>query len=461
MTVWLALVVAVTAATGFLLSPRARDTGSFFRGRSIDGAPPGLLTLTFSQVTTWIFARSLLNAAILGYYFGIGGTLAYAAYYLSFVTGAWIIRELRFRQGYPSIHAFLSARFGAVGVGCYTIVIALRLVSEVFANLLVVGLLFGAADSMGYALSVILVGALTLGYAVRGGLLASLRTDVLQMSVFLALLIGLVAVAGLSAGFSLPAIIESSPDIASAGWVLLMVALLQVWSYPMHDPVMMDRGFIADRRVTMASFYHAAWISILCIMAFGLLGVYGGLHRAEGEELIATLTRLLGDVPMLLFSAALIVSAMSTLDSALSSAAKLGIVDMRLGGETVRNGRLAMAGFLVAGLLMVFIGSQDLFSAVAISGTASMYLAPVIFFSLWLRWSVPVWAYAASFVAAMVGAGVYFGEEAGYLQLMTPLLGLEHKYSKLLAISGTVLAVGCGAFLAAWAIRRHVAPATT
>jgi|SRR5690554_1245266 len=58
--------------------------------------------------------------------------------------------------------------------------------------------------------------------------------------------------------------------------LILLVALLQVWSYPMHDPVMMDRGFLADRRTTWRSFIHAGWISTLCILAFGSLGVIAG-----------------------------------------------------------------------------------------------------------------------------------------------------------------------------------------
>ena len=41
----------------------------------------------------------------------------------------------------------------------------------------------------------------------------------------------------------------------------------------MHDPVMMDRGFLSDRSTTRASFLHAAWISILCIIVFGSFGV--------------------------------------------------------------------------------------------------------------------------------------------------------------------------------------------
>ena len=103
----LPLIVAAVAVVSILLSPKATGEGAFFKGLSPGGKPPGVLTLTFSQVTTWIFARSLMNAAILGYYYGIWGTLAYAAYYLSFLTGARIIDSLRFEQGYPSVQAFL------------------------------------------------------------------------------------------------------------------------------------------------------------------------------------------------------------------------------------------------------------------------------------------------------------------------------------------------------------------
>jgi hypothetical protein len=37
-------------------------------------------------------------------------------------------------------------------------------------------------------------------------------------------------------GFSWGAALSSSPEITSPGWVLLAVAFLQVWSYPLHDP---------------------------------------------------------------------------------------------------------------------------------------------------------------------------------------------------------------------------------
>ncbi|MEP1031020.1 MAG: hypothetical protein ABJI62_15070, partial [Alphaproteobacteria bacterium] len=126
------------------------------------------------------------------------------------------------------------------------------------------------------------------------------------------------------------AVIGSSPDAGGPGWVLLAVALLQIWSYPLHDPVMMDRGFLADRATTRKSFLHAAWISIAGILVFGVIGVYAGLNKGEGEAMVATLTRLLGEPAMLVFNLALVVSAVSTLDSTFASASKLVAADMRV-----------------------------------------------------------------------------------------------------------------------------------
>ena len=211
----------------------------------------------------------------------------------------------------------------------------------------------------------------------------------------------------------------------------------------MHDPVMMDRGFLADRDTTRRSFMHAGWISMLCIVAFGSLGVIAGANAITGEDMNQALTRLLGTYPMLLLSASLIISAMSTLDSTLSSSAKLLVMDMKVTAPSVRNGRIVMAVFMLLGLALVFLGNKDLFSAVAVSGTASMYLVPVILFSLWgKRTDIPVWSYVASFVIAIAAAVLYFTESSGY----STLLGEAHKYTKLLWLSLLVPALGCFCF---------------
>jgi Na+/proline symporter len=444
----------VLLGVSYLLAPRVADAAGFFQGRAADGAPPDALTLTLSQVTTWIFARSLLTAAILGYHYGIAGALAYAAYYLSFLTGGAAVDAIRFRHGCASVQDFMAERFGGVGVGCYNVVIALRLLSEVFANLLVVGIVFGIEGSGLYTAAIIAMALVTLGYSTMGGLRASLRTDVFQMSAFAVVLAAVMVWLVGHEMFSFAAVVTSSPFELSHGWNLLLVALLQVWSYPLHDPVMMDRGFISDRASTRASFLHAAWISVVCILAFAMLGVFAGEHAADGEAMTDALARLLGDPAMTAISLALIISAVSTLDSTLSSAAKLAVVDMRLARPTLHNGRIAMAACMAGGLAFLFAGSKDLYDAVAVSGTASMFLAPVVFFCIWGGARVPLWCLIVAFAAAVGGAALYYMEAGGHAAVLTPLLGVEAKYTKLLLICIAVLAVGNAAFALGRAARR-------
>jgi len=438
----LAGALVVVALISFFISIKPSGINSFFKGQSESGGQPGLLTLTLSQVTTWIFARSLMTAAILGYYYGIAGGIAYAAYYLSFFTGGVIVDQLRFKHGAGSIQEFIEGRFGTAGVHCYNLVIALRLMSEVFANLLVIGIIFGKTGSTAYITSIILLSLFTLVYSMIGGLRASLKTDVFQMSIFTVALAFIVIGLLSDTNWSFTAVLESSPLEIDHGWNLLLVALLQIWSYPMHDPVMMDRGFIADRQTTRRSFIHAGWISILCILAFSLLGVFAGIHALDNETMMISLDRLLGKPMMVLISFSLIISAVSTLDSTLSSAAKLTIIDMKLASPYVRNGRIAMALFMLGGLAFLFGGSKDLFSAVAVSGTASMFLFPVIIFSIFGNSDIPGWSYFSTFAIALLGAAMYYGEAGGHWSLIEPMFGVEHKYSKLLLISGLVMGLG-------------------
>ena len=444
----IALIVAmvVLSAVSFASVRRSANNNGFYLGLSEEGMPPGLLTLVLSQVTTWIFARSLLNAAILGFYYGIWGTVAYAVYYLSFFTGGAIVDSLRFRHGAHSVQTFLSDKFGKPGVACYNFVIGVRLVSEVFANLLVVGILFGAAGGFAYSAAIIVFALVTLGYAVIGGLRASLNTDAVQMTLFVFTLSLLAGTMFVHEEFMTDTLLFMPFDISSPGVVLIAVAFMQIWSYPMHDPVMMDRGFLADRETTKRSFLHAGWLSFVCIFLFGLLGVFAGANANENEEMQAALLRLLGEWPMLLFSLSLLISAMSTLDSTLSSSAKLIVMDMKKLPQTLASGRMVMALFMLAGLLMVFFGGKDLFGAVAVSGTASMYLAPVVFFNLWGgAQNIPKWSYLVSFAAAMSGAALYFSESSGYSDIIT-FAGAEHKYTKLLLICTAVLVIGNTAF---------------
>ena len=76
-----------------------------------------------------------------------------------------------------------------------------------------------------------------------------------------------------------------------------------------------------------------------------------------------------------------------------------------------------------------------------------MFLAPVVFFSIWLgRRDVPVWSYLTAFAASLAAACLYFTDTAGYTAVVGGLTGLEHKYSHLLVLCIAALGIGCGAF---------------
>jgi len=408
----LIVTVGVLVAS-FVITPRTQTVEGFYKGFSKTGSAPSLWTLVLSQVTTWIFARSLMTAAILGFYYGIAGALAYAAYYLSFVTGGAIIQHLRFKHGYDNVQSFLTAQYGLKG-------------------------------TQEYFLAMLAIGVVTVTYSSMGGLRASLRTDVLQSVIVLALVVFLFFAMLAHDLFNFSAIVNSTAEITSPGWVLLIVAALQLWSYPLHDPVMMDRGFLADEDTTRKSFLHAAWISIVCILMFALLGVFAGLNKAEGQGMIEALSSLFGEPIMIVFSVVLVVSALSTLDSTFSSASKLVVKDMKLMPETVNSGRIVMVAFLILGGVFLVWNNKDLYAAVAVSGTLSMFLLPIIVFSIWGNLKIALWPVVITFVVTVFGAITYVTETSAYKHLhwMTDVFGYEHKYSKLLIICLAIAVVG-------------------
>lgn len=444
-TTVLIVVFGVIIIASLLAAPRRATVDGFFGGLSLTGRAPGLWTLVLSQVTTWIFARSLMNAAILGYYYGIAGTLAYAAYYGSFLTGGFIVGRLR-AKGARSMQDWLGTQFGTAGNGCYNLVIALRLLSEVFANLLVVGLIFNAVLAGSGTPAILIVAVMGLAYSAWGGLSAALRTDVMQMGVFLAVFGAAFVALVVSPGFDMGAVL-TAPGASGPynGWVLLVVALLQVFSYPAHDPVMMDRGFLADEATTRTSFLHAFWISTLCIIGFGFFGIQASLIGATYEgELIGTWGAMFPTWIFMALMISLLVSALSTLDSALASAARLVVEELGLAPRTLNGGRVVMVVFMAVGTALTLWGNATLFDAVAVSGTASMFLTPVLIVALVLGRRVAPWAFFTAFGAAMIGAVAYFGR--GWA-MFAAILPQGHKYEQLLVICVVVLVAGFAAVL--------------
>lgn len=129
---------------------------------------------------------------------------------------------------------------------------------------------------------------------------------------------------------------------------------------------------------------------------------------------------------------------------------------MKIGVRSVANGRIAMAVFMLGGVLFLLAKTKDLFAAVAVSGTASMFLAPILVLGLGFGQRMPLWSYLVSFTAAVIGAVGYFYQSS---DLVVSLFGGGHKYERLFFICVAVLIIGFAAGLIGIALRRRVAPA--
>lgn len=80
--------------------------------------------MVFSAATSWIFAKSISNAANLGQAFGITGGIGYATYYLSFVVAVVAIYFIRVKGGFGSLASFLIAKYADdLGIKVYGLLI--------------------------------------------------------------------------------------------------------------------------------------------------------------------------------------------------------------------------------------------------------------------------------------------------------------------------------------------------
>ena len=133
--------------------------------------------LIFSVAITWVFAKSIANAADLAKAFGPIGGVGYATYYLSFfvaagaiyfIPSAWrapIAARVPGRPLWAALRALVPNRHLDPPVQ--------RGVVEHQAR----GTLFRAEGEATYWLAVVLITAFTIAYSWRGGLRSSLLTD--------------------------------------------------------------------------------------------------------------------------------------------------------------------------------------------------------------------------------------------------------------------------------------------
>ena len=373
---WQWILVIGSSLLLFFLSPLAKNASDFFKATHRKKAPNALM-LTGSLIISWIFAKSITNAANLGLDYGIVGGVAYAGYYLSFAVAGLIIYKIRVKGGFSSIHEFLTTKFGKGAVALFSILICIRLFNEVWSNTIVIGTYFGDQGTQAYYWSILIFTALTLAYALKGGLSSSIFTDVIQMGLFAILLSVILGVIFTAEDFTIKDAATSGTWSLDLGLNLFFAALIQSFSYPFHDPVLTDRGFLSSPKVTRRSFIMASILGAICIIMFSIIGVYAQSEGFKGQAAVEV-GKAFGVVILLVINFIMITSAASTLDSTFSSFSKLLAVDLNL-GNTLKFGRLAMIAVAILGTIPVFLDAEIL-SATTISGTMVIGLTPVFLF---------------------------------------------------------------------------------
>jgi SSS family solute:Na+ symporter len=376
--------------TMYLVSPKTTDEGGFFKGHDAQGRPASEWALMMSIFISWIFAKSVTNAANLGASYGIVGGLAYATYWLSIPVAGLVIYRLRTREGATGLVPFLIGKYGRAAALAFSLAILVRLFNEVWSNTAVVGGYFGGSGSVEFIGAALLFTLVVLLYSLKGGLRSSIFTDVIQAWVFM-LFLGVVLFMVLPAHG--PAKLLSEGNFAlNGGMDLLLVALLQVLSYPFHDPVLTDRAFITREKTMLRAFIVAGVLGFFSIVAFSLIGVHARLEGIKGGNIPVEVARSLGIAGFFAMVAVMISSAASTLDSTFTSLSKSVAQELPLlagraaSPKAMTVGAITMVMFAALGNLPMIAGT-DILKATTISGTMVIGLAPIFLFSRWVTYS--------------------------------------------------------------------------
>jgi Na+/proline symporter len=447
---WPWLLLAVYGVALVWLAPASRDPAGFYQGRDERGREPTLGYLFGSLFIAWIFAKSVTNAANLGAELGMPGAVAYAAYWLSIPVGGLVIVAIRRRSGARSLADWLTGKYGRAAALTFLLAVLIRLYNEVWSNTTVVGSYFGEKGSPAYYGGALAFTALTLAYTLKGGLRSSIWTDAIHAGIFgVFLVLTASVVLTRAAGGGLGRVATAGSWTLAGGVDLLLVALLQSLSYPFHDPVLTDRGFLADARTTIRAFLLAGAVGAVAIVIFGIVGVTAFLSGAPvRDDAPRVVAASLGTGVLVMVNVVMLTSAGSTVDSAFSAVAKAVSVDATGGaGRGVTAGRIAMAAAAILGNLPLFAGAGIL-QATTISGTMVLGLAPV--FLLGLLLDAPPLSFHLAFWTG-IAAGL-----VEVLGLVPPALAIgTGKYAALLGVNLWGLVLASALFLLPVVVRRR------
>ena len=388
----------------FLLSPKKVTEAGFFRGDSNKGERPTEMMLMLSIFISWIFAKSVTNAANLGAQYGFVGGLAYATYWLCIPIAGFAIYRLRRKYQATGLVSFLNSNYGKAASVAFSAAILIRLFNEVWSNTSVVGGYYGKSGSREFIISAILFTVITLGYTVLGGLRSSIVTDVIQAIIFV-FFVGWVITLILPK-HNISEFVTSGSWTMQAGVDMLLVTILQLFSYPFHDPVLTDRGFIAEEKTMLRAFIVSGILGFISILIFSFIGIHAKLIGMEvSSNVPAALGKTLGVAGYFAMIVVMISAAGSTLDSTFASLGKLTGKDLpEMAGKPLKA--TTISGTMVIGLAPIFL-LHGFVKPTKIGFHLSFWIGIILGVLLTVKMIPASWAIGSGKSALLLGVNFY------------------------------------------------------
>lgn len=309
----------------------------------------GVLTGAMSVAATWIWAPALFLAAQKAYQQGLAGLFWFTAPNVGcLILFAFLARRIRavFPRGY-TLPEYVAARFGTPCHIAYLFTFLSLQICSLAVQLIAGAAMLNTVSGFDYRAGVLILAALFTSYSLADGLRASIRTDLLQMSIILtgmAVLIPMAVTASggwqtVSAGFAgaggrFPSLFDA--HVAYTFGITVTIGLL---SGPVGDQQHWQRAFAFREGTVVRGYLAGAAIFALVPLGMSLLGfIAAGLPEAApavasgavpaqqvGPEVIRA---LLPPWCMVLFLLMILSGLASTGDSALCAAGSLAGVDI-------------------------------------------------------------------------------------------------------------------------------------
>jgi len=419
-----------------------------------------------STGAAWMWAPGMFISAQQAYQNGLVGLFWFTiGNFLSLILFSWFAKRLRDKKpnGF-TISGYLKERFGQRVQILFMIELGMLAICSFAINVLAGSKTVEVLTGMDYHTVSLILAAIALTYTLRGGLKASVITEMFKLSMLVLGLIVLVPWAVQTAG-GIDIVSQGLGGITGNGraifgtdfalGVFMGVGFSTAIGHlgaPWGDNAFYQRAFAIRKDSVVKAFVGGALIFVLVPLLTGVLGfLAAGLHYDVPKPLLGyvnvlTVGSLLPSWAAMVFMFMLFAGLVSVLDSQLSSIGNLFGHDidnmlhpikddlLKSNNLSVRTSRIGMLALLIAGLTLANWPGMTLVTIFLFFGILRATVWFPLMFSLWNdRW--------------VNEAGMFWGVLIAYLVgFTTYVYGMNFGGGANIAVLGTMLAVfGSGA----------------